>query len=102
LHGAFSAKNGRTCDRFSCAFFTALPNASAQCAEKLDFAISRPMVVMLFMVDGSLDVFLNRTIMARFDAESGRRPPHHRNSDGKVSLHGDQVAMAPYGRVWLT
>ncbi len=39
-----------------------------------------PIVLIIFMVDGSLVGSLNRTIMAHLDTESGRRPPHHRNA----------------------
>jgi hypothetical protein len=34
---------------------------------------------MVLMVDGALEVFLNPTTTALFDAENGRLPSHHRN-----------------------
>ena len=61
------------------AFFTTLPDASVQWAEILVFVISRPMLVMVFMADGSFDVAFQRNHHGTSDADSGRRPSYHGN-----------------------
>ena len=50
-----AAKNGNTCARFISAFLISLPHEAAQWAAKLVFAISRPIVAMVSMVDGSFE-----------------------------------------------
>ncbi|MFN0190355.1 MAG: alpha-amylase family protein [Aestuariivirga sp.] len=43
-----------------------------------------------------------RNVHASVIRQAGVTEFHDQLSDGKVTLHNDQVAVAPYGRIWLT